>query len=205
VYARRMGAPRLHYRARPRSDHGGPAKALASALLKAAPEPEGYGANHALAVAALSRPVGIELGLDKDALEDLESAALLHDLGKVGLPETILRKAGPLTREEAGILKAHPQRGARMVEVWPCLDGAAQAIKHHHERYDGGGYPEGLAGEQIPLAARIVAAADAYDVMVSGRPYQKPRPLTEVIGRLFAEAGAQFDARVVAALARVVL
>src|SRR5215211_1227886 len=84
VYARRMGAPRLHHRVRPRGDHGGPAKALASALLKAAPDAEGYGADHALAVAALSRPVSMELGLDEEALEDLQWGALLHDLGKVG-------------------------------------------------------------------------------------------------------------------------
>jgi HD-GYP domain-containing protein (c-di-GMP phosphodiesterase class II) len=200
-----MGAPRLQLRARPRDDHGESAKALASALLQAAPDAEGYGADHALAVAALSRPVGMELGLDEEALEDLQSAALLHDLGKVGMPKAILRKAAPLTREEARIIKAHPQRGARMVEPWPCLGGAARAIEHHHEGYDGGGYPEGLAGEQIPLAARIVAVADAYDVLVSGRPYRNPRPPTEAIGKQFAEAGGQFDARVVAALGRVVI
>lgn len=200
-----MGAPRLQLRARPRDDHGESAKALALVLLKAAPYAEGYGADHALAVAALSRPIGMELGLDEEALEDLESAALLHDLGKVGMPKSILRKAAPLTREEARIIKAHPQRGALMVEVWSCLGGAVRAIEHHHERYDGGGYPEGLAGEQIPLAARIVAVADAYDVLVSGRPYQTACPPTQAIGRLIAEAGGQFDARVVAALARVVI
>ena len=205
MYARRMGIARLHHRARPRADRGERPQAFASALLQAAPDAEGYGALHALAVAAVSRPVGMELGLTEEALEDLESAALLHDLGKVGVPKTILRKAAPLTREEAGILKAHPERGARMVEPWPCFGRAAQAIKHHHERYDGGGYPEGLVGQQIPLPARIVAAAEAYEVMVSGRPYQNPLPPTEAIGRLFAEAGGQFDARVVAALARVMV
>ena len=92
-----------------------------------------------------------------------------------------------------------------MVEPWTCLGGAAQAIEHHHERYDRGGYPEGLAGEHIPLAARIVAAAEAYDVMVSDRPSRNPLPPTEAIGRLFAEAGGQFDARVVAVLGRVVI
>jgi hypothetical protein len=112
VYARRMGMARLHHRAWPRADRGERPKAFASALLQDAPDAEGYGADHALAVAAVSRPVGMELGLDEDALEDLESGALLHDLGKVGVPKAILRKAAPLTREEAGIIKAHPQRGA---------------------------------------------------------------------------------------------
>jgi HD-GYP domain-containing protein (c-di-GMP phosphodiesterase class II) len=122
------------------------------------------------------------------------------------VPKAILRKAGPLSSEESKIVEAHPRRGARMVEPWACLRGAAaRTIEHHHERYDGGGYPEGLAGEQIPLAARIVCAADAYDAMVRGRPYEKPCPPTEAVGRLFAEAGGQFDARVAAAMARVVL
>jgi HD-GYP domain-containing protein (c-di-GMP phosphodiesterase class II) len=188
---------------RPRSYHGERAKALASDLLDAATDEDGYGADHA--VAAISRPVGTELGLDEEALEDLEAGALLHDLGKVGLPEAILRKAAPLTPEEVEMVKAHPERGARMVEPWPCLDKAAQAIKHHHERYDGGGYPEGLVGEQIPLVARIVVVADAYDTMVRGSPYENPRLPTEAISRLFAEADSQFDARVVSALARVVV
>ena len=162
-------------------------------------------ANHALAVADLSRSVGIELGLHADELDALECGALLHDLGKLGAPEAILRKAGPLTPAELKIVEAHPRRGARLVEPWPCLREAARTIKHHHERYDGGGYPDGLTKERIPLGARIVCAADAYDAMIRGRPYEGPRPQTEAVGRLFAEAGAQFDARVVAAVSRVVV
>jgi putative nucleotidyltransferase with HDIG domain len=191
VYAPRMSVPRPHQRARrPRGDRGGRAKAVASALLRAATGGDGYGTEHALAVADLSRPVGIELGLDDEALETLESAALLHDVGKAGMHEEILRKAAPLTRGESKIVEAHPKRGARMVEPWACLRGeAARAIEYHHERYDGGGYPEGLAGERIPLGARIVAAADAYDAMVRGRPYAEAIPPTEAVGRLFAGAG----------------
>ena len=173
------------------------AKAVASKLLEAA---EDHGLD-----ADLSRSVGIELGLPADDLESLECGALLHDLGKAYVPEAILRKAGPLTPAESKIVEAHPRRGALLLEPWPCLGPAARTVEHHHERYDGGGYPEGLAEEQIPLGARIVCAVDAYDAMVRGRPYEHPRPPTEAIGRLFAEAGAQFDARVVAAVARVVV
>jgi hypothetical protein len=133
-----------------------------------------------------------------------EVSGELEDLARAeGAPQTFAALLGDLFlsyfKAQPNLL---PEEG---VEPWPCLGRAAQAIKHHHERYDGGGYPEGLAGEQIPLPARIVAAAEAYEVMVSGRPYQNPLPPTEAIGRLFAEAGDQFDARVVAALARVVV
>ena len=129
----------------------------------------------------------------------------MHDLGKIGVAASILQKAGPLTGWEAQIVEGHPDMGARMVEPLGCLRRAALAIRHHHERYDGSGYPDGLQGEEIPLAARIVAAADAYDVMVRGRPYTRVRPPTEAVGELLEEAGGQFDAKVVAALARVAL
>jgi HD-GYP domain-containing protein (c-di-GMP phosphodiesterase class II) len=207
MYARRMYVSRLPHRARPDGHHGGRPVAVALALLDAVAFGDDVGrSDHAVAVADLSWPVGVELGLDEGALGALEAGALLHDLGKAEVPKAILRKAGPLSSEESKIVEAHPRRGARMVEPWECLRGAAaRTIEHHHERYDGGGYPQGLASEQIPLAARIVCAADAYDAMVRGRPYEKACPPTEAVGRLFAEAGGQFDARVVAAVARVVI
>src|SRR5215210_471803 len=178
------------------------ARTVASALVVAT---DGYGTGtaHAVAVADLSRLVGMEFGLGEGALEALALGALLHDLGKLGVEGTILQKVGPLARWEVEIIKGHPDIGARMVEPLWCLRRVAQAIRHHHERYDGGGYPDGLEGEEIPLAARIVAAADAYDVMVRGRPYADVRPPTEASGELLGKAGGQFDAGVVAALARV--
>jgi putative nucleotidyltransferase with HDIG domain len=165
--------------------------------------PIGYTTEHAHAVADLSRSVGMEFGLGEGALEALELGALLHDLGKLGVPAAILQKPSLLTSWEMEIVERHTDIGARMVEPLWCLRRVVKAIRHHHERYDGGGYPDGLQGEEIPLAARIVAAADAYDAMVRGRPYAVTRPPTEAIGELMGEAGGQFDARVVEALVRV--
>jgi putative nucleotidyltransferase with HDIG domain len=182
---------------------GEEARTVAKALMLAATPSDGYVVDHALAVADLSRLVGMEFGLRKGALEALTLGALLHDLGKLGVARSILEKAGPLTRWEAESMKVHPDIGAHMVEPLWCLRRVAQAIRHHHERYDGGGYPDGLEGEEIPLASRIVAVADAYDVMVRGRPYASARPPTEAVGELLGGAGTQFDARVVAALMRV--
>ncbi len=181
------------------------ARTVAWALVEAATPSDGYVIDHAVAVSNVSRLVGGDLGLSEGALEALALGALLHDLGKLGVAGSILNKAGPLARWEAAIVESHPDVGARMVEPIGCLRRVAQAIRHHHERFDGGGYPDGLEGEEIPLAARIVAAADAYDVMVRGRPYAALRQPTEAIGELMEEAGGQFDARVVAALARVAL
>jgi putative nucleotidyltransferase with HDIG domain len=169
----------------------------------AATPTDGYVIDHAVAVADLSRLVGTELGLREGALEALTLGALLHDLGKLGVARSILENVRPLARWEVEIIKGHPDIGARMVEQLWCLRRVAQGIRHHHERYDGGGYPDGLEGEEIPLASRIVAAADAYDVMVRGRPYASARPPTEAVGELMGGAGTQFDARVVAALVRV--
>ena len=181
------------------------ARTVASALVLATTATDGYGTAHAVAVADLSRLVGMEFGVGEDALEALALGALLHDLGKLCVPEAILQKVGPLARWEVQIIEDHPDIGARMVEPLCCLRGVAQAIRHHHERYDGGGYPDGLKGEEIPLAARIVAAADAYDVMVRGRPYAGVRLPTEAIGELLGEAGGQFDTRVVASLVRIAI
>lgn len=179
------------------------ARTVAEALLGATSATDGYGTDHAAAVAGLSRLVGMELGLAEGELEALVLGALLHDLGKLGVPGAVLRKVAPLSRREWETLKRHPDVGARMVEPLWCLGEAAQTIRHHHERYDGRGYPDGLRGEDIPLAARVVAAADAYDVMVRGRPYQRERSPTEALKELLGAAGGQVDARVVAALARV--
>ena len=184
---------------------GEEARAVAEALLVAATTTDGYGADHAVAVAGLSRLVGMEFGLAAGALEALVLGALLHDLGKLDVPKAVLQKVAPLTRQELEIVKRHPVVGACMVEPLRCLRGVARVIRHHHERYDGGGYPDGLRGEGIPLAARIVAAADAYDVMVRGRPYGRRRQPTEAIKELLDAAGGQVDARVVAALARVAM
>jgi HD-GYP domain-containing protein (c-di-GMP phosphodiesterase class II) len=182
---------------------GEEARTVAQALVEAATPADGYDIDHAVAVSELSRLVGTEMGLGEGALEALSLGGLLHDLGKLGVAGSILHKAGPLAGWEVEIVEGHPGMGARMIEPLGYLRRAALAIRHHHERYDGGGYPDGLQGEEIPLSARIVAAADAYDVMVRGRPYARVRTPTEAVRELQEEAGSQFDVRVVAALVRV--
>ena len=179
------------------------ARKIASLLVEVATPRDGYTIDHALAIAELSRRVGAEFDLSEGVLEALTLGALLHDVGKLGVPEAVLEKSGPLTQQEREVIKRHPDIGARVIEQIWCLRRVAQVIRHHHERYDGSGYPDGLEAEEIPLPARIVAAADAYDVMVRSRPYRGSRSPTEAIGELMSAAGSQFDAEVVAALIQV--
>ena len=179
------------------------ARKVAAALVEAATPRDGYTIDHALAIAELSRGVGVEFDLSDEALEVLALGALLHDLGKLGVPEAVLEKPEPLTQQEWEVIKRHPDIGARMIEQIWCLRRGAQVVRHHHERYDGSGYPDGLEAEEIPLTACIVAATDAYDVMVRSRPYRESRSPTEAVGELMSEAESQFDSEVVAALARI--
>jgi putative nucleotidyltransferase with HDIG domain len=179
------------------------ARKVAVQLVMALATSKGSYPEHSLAVANLSRAVGVELVLGEDALEVLALGALLHDVGKLGVADAILEKLGPLTEEEWKVVKRHPEVGARMIEPLEFLRKAVPVIRHHHERPDGSGYPDGLEGEEIPLTARIVAATDAYDAMVRSRPYREGRSPTEAIGELTRGAGSQFDSEVVAILARV--
>src|SRR5215208_351567 len=183
------------------------ARKVTSILVDAVTPKDHYTADHALQVARLSRLVGMELGLNEDELEWLVHGALLHDLGKLGVADEILEKIGPLTEEEWAVIKRHPEVGARMIEPLESLSGALPVIRHHHERPDGSGYPDGLEGEEIPLAARIVAAVDTYDVMLR-RPYRAERygpksSPAEALQGLWREAGRQYDVRVVEALGRL--
>jgi HD-GYP domain-containing protein (c-di-GMP phosphodiesterase class II) len=173
---------------------GEDAHKVASILLEAVTPKDGYTSEHASQVARLSQLVGVELGLNLEEIETLVLGALLHDLGKLVVSDAILEKPGPLTEEEWAVVKRHSDVGARTIEV---LSGAVPVVRHHHERYDGTGYPDGLEGEQIPLAARIVSAVAAHDVMIRGRPYQQRRTQAEALEELSREVGHQFDKRVV--------
>jgi putative nucleotidyltransferase with HDIG domain len=184
------------------------ARKVTSILVDAATPKDGYTAEHALEVARLSRLVGMDLGFNEEELEWLVHGALLHDLGKLIVADAILEKFGALTEEEWKVVKRHPEVGARMIEPLEFLSGALPVIRHHHERPDGTGYPDGLEGDEIPLAARIVAAVDAYDVMLRGRPYRPNRyrtksSPTEALKVLWRGAGRQFDVRVVEAMGRL--
>lgn len=131
------------------------------------------------------------------ALLDIERGALLHDLGKVGIPEDILQKKGPLSDEEMEIIKYHPLIGFAMIEEFSFLQGAAEIVLFHHERFDGTGYPFGLQGEEIPLSARLFSLADTIDAITSDRPYRRCRGFEEALEEVRLCSGTQFDPRLV--------
>ena len=162
-----------------------------------------YTAVHSSYVVELSGMVGSALGLDDDELADLQVAARLHDLGKLGVPDAILHKRGPLDPDEQQVMRMHPIWGEQMVRRVPGLERIADVVRAEHERWDGTGYPDGLEGEQIPLAARVVLACDAYHAMTSDRPYRDALTHAAALAELHANAGLQFDGRVVDALVGV--
>ncbi len=152
---------------------------------------------HSEEVAALALRTAVRLGLDKCRRERLLLGALLHDVGKLGVSARILMKPGRLTPAEFAIIKEHPGIGHRVVSRIPYLARAAPAVRHHHERFDGLGYPDGLAGEDIPVEARIVAVVDAYSAMLADRPYRQGCSADVACAELERCAGSQFDPAVV--------
>ena len=148
---------------------------------------------HSTRLAEWAVRIGRELGLDDECLQDLEVAAILHDIGKVGTPDAILRKPGPLTPEERAVMQKHSEYGWAVLRVVPGFERASLFVLHHHEAYDGTGYPARLRGEEIPIGSRIVCVIDAFDAMLSSRPYRRGLPLEEAILRLEQNAGTQFD------------
>ena len=153
---------------------------------------------HSRRVADLSLIVARELGIDGDDLLDIERAAILHDIGKLAVPDAILSKPAPLTSDEWLEMRRHPDVGHDLVRDVPFLGHAAEIIRSHHERFDGAGYPRSLKGEEIPLGARIFAVVDAYDAMTSDRPYRLARSHEEALEEIRRQVGTQFDPVVVA-------
>lgn len=151
-----------------------------------------YTAQHSLNVADYACVLGLELGMD-DELPTLERAGLLHDVGKIGLAESVLQKPSGLTAEEFEEVKKHSEMGATIVEAIPFLAGIVPAVMHHHERWDGKGYPAGIAGEAIPRVARVLAIADAFDAMTTNRPYRSPMSVPAAKAELLTGRGTQFD------------
>jgi putative nucleotidyltransferase with HDIG domain len=158
-------------------------------------------ANHSQIVSTLAASIAVELGFDDPQVEQLRLAGLLHDLGKIGIPDGILNAPRALTDAEFQIVKNHPAIGYSLLEGLE-LDPIDQWVLHHHEHWNGGGYPNGLAGEEIPLGARIVLVADAFEAMTADRPYRRAQPQAAALAELRAKAGIQFDPEVVAALER---
>jgi response regulator RpfG family c-di-GMP phosphodiesterase len=144
-----------------------------------------------------------EYGVPEADIPDLEHGVLLHDIGKIGIPDAILLKAGPLTPEEWQTMRRHPEIGKRLVEGVPFLGGAVPIIYCHHEKWDGTGYPRGLRGEEIPLGARIFSAVDAFDAMTFDRPYSRAIPFDAAYAEIKRCAGSHFDPAVVEAFLRV--
>jgi HD-GYP domain-containing protein (c-di-GMP phosphodiesterase class II) len=145
----------------------------------------------------MSLEVGRSLGLDGDALKRLELGALFHDIGKIGIPHSILHKPGPLTDGEWEVMKTHPELGERILAPIERLSAVGPIIRHCHERYDGLGYPDGKRGEDVPLEARIIFVCDAFHAMTTDRPYRSRLTVEEACRRLVDNAGTQFDPRVV--------
>jgi diguanylate cyclase (GGDEF)-like protein len=158
--------------------------------------------NHVCDVGLLALEIGRRFGLDSEGLDELRRAAELHDIGKLAVPEEILHKSGPLTDAEQHFMRQHTIIGERILTVAPALRAIARLVRSSHERWDGLGYPDRLAGEAIPLGARIISACDAYDAMVSNRSYQTPRSSAEAISEIRRHAGRQFDPAVVEVLCR---
>ncbi|HST53886.1 MAG TPA: HD domain-containing phosphohydrolase [Pyrinomonadaceae bacterium] len=152
---------------------------------------------HARRVSGYAVAVGRRMRLDTSTLEQIALAAVLHDVGKIGTPDALLLKPTPLTDDERRCMQAHSERGARMLAGVPEMEDVAAIVRHHHEQWDGTGYPEGLAGEMIPLASRIIHVADAYDAMTSPRPFRDKLDHEEAVAKLRELAGAHFDAEVV--------
>ncbi len=164
---------------------------------------EGVALAHPWHVATLSREIAAALELGRESVDDCEMAGLLHDVGKFAVPERVLLHDGPLDECDWETMRRHPQAGAELLARVPSLRHLAPIVLHHHERYDGGGYPRGLAGDEIPLEARIVAVADAYSAITAHRPYRASRTPATASTALRDGADGHFDPRVVEALESV--
>lgn len=160
---------------------------------------DGYTGEHVGRVTRYAVATGSRLGLDREALRALWMGAILHDVGKIAIPDTILKKPGPLTPDEADVMRQHPLISAAIVERSSFLKPALPGILHHHERWDGAGYPYGLRGDAIPLDGRIISVADSFDAITTQRPYRQKRSSEVAIGELRRCSGTQFDREIVEA------
>ena len=160
--------------------------------------------DHSKRVAIYSKKIAREYGLDEKQCRDIEWSAHMHDIGKIGIPDAILNKPGRLTDEEYAVMKSHTTRGAEILKDFTLLDNVIDGAQYHHERYDGRGYPKGLKGEEIPLFARIIGVADAFDAMTANRIYRQQMDFSYVLGEMERGRGTQFDPQFVDILLKLI-
>lgn len=173
------------------------------AICEALDEKDKYTIGHSRRVTTYSLLIGNEMGLTQSQMQKIKLAGLLHDIGKIGTPERILNKPGRLTDEEFAIIKEHPQRGAEIIRNLKQLGEVIEWVRCHHERYDGRGYPDKIAGDDIPMGAAILAVADTYDAMTSDRSYRKGLPHEVALGEIKKCTGSQFNPLVGEAFVRI--
>jgi putative nucleotidyltransferase with HDIG domain len=164
---------------------------------------DSYTLNHSKNVANYALLLAEELSLPSDEIESIYYGAMFHDIGKIGIPLSILCKEGELSPEEYELIKSHPLRGVAILEQFSDFRGIIEIVRHHHERFDGSGYPAGLAGKSIPFGARLVAVVDAYDAITTNRSYRNAQVKQQAIGLIQHDTPAQFDPEIVEAFVRM--
>jgi HD-GYP domain-containing protein (c-di-GMP phosphodiesterase class II) len=169
----------------------------ARTILRALDAKDHYTFGHSMRVAYFSLVTGTEAGLSSEEMYELELSAIFHDIGKIGTPDLVLNKPSRLSEEEFLIMKQHPEKSFEILQDFPHFEKIAQNARFHHERFDGKGYPLGLKGEDIPVAARIILIADTFDAMTSTRPYRKGLPYEVAFDELIQFSGTQFDPNLV--------
>jgi len=172
---------------------------FAAALVATLDARDRYTAGHSTAVAIYARDIASRMGLSESDQQKAHLAGLVHDIGKIGLPPGLLEKEGPLTLEERRVMQTHSEIGERILAKVDDYAEIAEIVRHHHERVDGNGYPDNLAGEEVSIISRVIAVADAYNAMTSDRPYREAMPSRVARMRLAQAVGSQFDTSVVAA------
>jgi energy-coupling factor transport system substrate-specific component len=174
------------------------------AIAKTVDAKDGRTSRHSQRVSQYSMMIGRELGFDEKECENLRRAALMHDIGKIGIPDDILNKPDRLTDEEYAIMKTHVTHGAEILKDFTLIEHVVDGARYHHERYDGRGYPDGLKGEEIPLYGRIIGVADAFDAMTANRVYRKKMDFGYVFNEMKNGKGTQFDPQIVDILLRLI-
>jgi len=163
------------------------------ALLRCLEERDPYTYGHSMRVMEYSMMIGRGAKLKESDMSNLELSAMFHDIGKVGVPDCVLLKPGKLTPEEQAVIQTHPVKSGEIIGLIDAFKSAVAGVRHHHERMDGEGYPDGLSGKQIPLSARIILVADTFDAMTSTRPYRKALPIETAYAEIERYSGSQFD------------